>query len=66
MWRWIKCRLWGTVCVWRPVHTERYVREADGLYVNVQVPRIRCELITQRCETCGHIRSREVILGPCT
>lgn len=62
MWKWLSCKLWGTRCVWDTIHTERYVRDAHGVYVNVPVPRITCEMHTQQCVTCGDVRNREVQL----
>jgi hypothetical protein len=64
MWKWLSCKLWGASCVWHTTHTERYARDAYGVYVNMQPPRMLCERYSQTCATCGNIRSREVQLGP--
>lgn len=62
MWKWIKCKFVGSLCEWRTTHTERYEREAYGIYVNTLPPTVRCETHTQKCVTCGKIRSIEVQL----
>jgi hypothetical protein len=64
MWKWLSCKLWGASCKWHTLKTERYQRECYGVYVNTTPPRMLCERHTQRCETCGELRSREVQLGP--
>jgi hypothetical protein len=63
MWKWLSCKLWGTRCVWRTTHTERYTRDAHGVYVNVTPPRVLCERHTQQCDTCGARRTCEVRLA---
>jgi hypothetical protein len=62
MWKWLICKLWGTSCVWHTIHTVRYQRDAYGVYLNAHAPRILCETHTQKCVSCGEIRTREVQL----
>jgi hypothetical protein len=62
--KWLICLLWGKSCVWQTVHSERYSRGAYGIFINVRQPVVMCEHHIQRCQTCGKMRTREVVITP--
>jgi hypothetical protein len=60
MWKWLTCKLSGSSCAWKIIRTEKYVRGAYGMFVNVSPPQVKCEVYTQQCVSCGKLRTREV------
>lgn len=58
----ILCRMMGYKCEWRVIQVEKYVRDANGVFVGVAPPQVKCERWTQQCASCGEIRTKEITI----
>jgi hypothetical protein len=62
MLKWLYCKILGTSCAWKTIHTERYQRDAYGIHVGVTPRRVLCETHAQQCAKCGAVRSKDIQL----